>query len=152
MLSYLVNSHFKPKFCAWFFHKLSLIGIREPVFSFPHRKTQQATTRYISPSTSNSQKFKNWSERNLTLKSSVLPGNPPVSCLKTFQNLELDVATKSKNCPTLPKAFKKYTIKRIACALLLLFIPVFKKVGQSKKSITTGLNPWYGIFLYLGAP
>jgi hypothetical protein len=32
-----------------FFHKLSLIGIREPVFSFPHRKTQQATTRYISP-------------------------------------------------------------------------------------------------------
>ncbi len=104
---------------------LSLIGIREPVFSFPHRKTQQATTRYISPSTSNSQKSKNWSERNLTLKSSVLPGNPPVSCLKIFQNLELEVATKSKNCPTLPKAFTKHTIKRIVYALLLLFIPVF---------------------------
>jgi hypothetical protein len=70
-------------------------------------------------------KVKELVTRNLTLKSSVLPGNPPLSCLKNFQNLELEVATKPKNCPTLPKAFKKHTIKRIACALLLPFIPVF---------------------------
>jgi hypothetical protein len=78
-------------------------------------------------------KVKELVTRNLTLKSSVFQGNPPVSCLKIFQNLELEVATKSKNCPTLPKAFKKHTIKRIACALLLLFIPIFFKVGQGKK-------------------
>lgn len=134
-----------------FFHKLSFDRNQTTSVLIWQRKTQQANHQIYQPFHQQFSKVKELVTRNLTLKSSVLPGNPPVSCLKIFQNLELEVATKSKNCPTLPKAFKKHTIKRIACALLLLFIPVFFKWAKAKKFITTGLNPWYGIFLYLGA-
>jgi hypothetical protein len=77
-------------------------------------------------------KVKELVTRNLTLKSSVLSRNPLVSCLKIFQNLELEVATKSKNCPTLPKLLRYTRLKELCVPFCCFLYQFFKKWAKAK--------------------